>query len=149
MNDIDKNRLLQELISIKKRTLFPIAAIIITLIFLISSNNSTNYVIIWFYALLTNTFFNTCFNLKSTLNKNNTNNLLKITSTRKLQQLYIMIRNLLCILFIVPAVFSVTKLLDSANFHHYFYLGLFLILIILNITFYIRINVIITKEFVE
>ena len=148
MNDIDKNRLLQELISIKKRTLFPIAAIIITLIFLISSNNSTNYVIIWFYTLLTNTF-NTCFNLKSTLNKNNTNNLLKITSTRKLQQLYIMIRNLLCILFIVPAVFSVTKLLDSANFHHYFYLGLFLILIILNITFYIRINVIITKEFVE
>ena len=148
MNDKDKNRLLQELISIKKRTLFPIAAIIITLIFLISSNNSTNYVIIWFYTLLTNTF-NTCFNLKSNLNKNNINNLLKITSTRKLQQLYIMIRNLLCILFIVPAVFSVTKLLDSANFHHHFYLGLFLILIILNITFYIRINVIITKEFVE
>ena len=148
MNDKDKNRLLQELIFIKKRTLFPIAAIIIILIFLISSNNSTNYVIIWFYTLLTNTF-NTCFNLKSTLNKNNINNLLKITSTRKLQQLYIMIRNLLCILFIVPAVFSVTKLLDSANFHHYFYLGLFLILIILNITFYIRINVIITKEFVE
>lgn len=148
MNDIDKNRLLQELISIKKRTLFPIAAIIITLIFLISSNNSTDYVIIWFYTLLTNTF-NTCFNLKSTLNKNHINNLLKITSTRKLQQLYIMIRNLLCILFIVPAVFSVTKLLDSANFHHHFYSGLFLILIILNITFYIRINVIITKEFVE
>ena len=60
-----------------------------------------------------------------------------------------MIRNLLCILFIVPAVFSATKLLDSANFHHHFYSGLFLILIILNITFYIRINVIITKEFVE